>query len=130
MKPKINNITAWKQAELLMQPAFIRVLDHIRNKLENSAWQGTYQEVQTPIPGYRLDLEYENQKISINVWELCYQVCFSNYFLTHSDNETVEVDIDVNLLNKEGNVNWDMLDEKALKVVENMMADLPKSVNS
>ena len=82
MKPKINNITAWKQAELLMQPAFIRILDHIRKKLEDSVWQGTYEEVQIPIPGYRLDLEYQEQKISINVWELCYQVCFSNYFST------------------------------------------------
>ena len=126
MKPKINNITAWKQAELLMQPAFIRILDHIRKKLEDSVWQGTYEEVQIPIPGYRLDLEYQEQKISINVWVLCYQVCFSNYFSTDYADEIVEVDIDINLLNQEGNVNWDILDEKALKVVENMMADLPK----
>ena len=126
MKPRINNITAWKQAELLMQPAFIRILDHIRKKLENSVWQGTYEEVQIPIPGYRLDLEYQEQKISINVWELCYQVCFSNYIYTDYADEIVEVDIDINLLNQEGNVNWDILDEKALKVVENMMANLPK----
>ncbi|MEM1171992.1 MAG: hypothetical protein AAGJ08_23660 [Cyanobacteria bacterium P01_H01_bin.35] len=130
MKPKINNITAWKQAELLMQPAFIRVLDHIRKKLENSVWQGTYEEVQTPIPGYRLDLEYQDQKISINVWDLCYQVCFTNYLSTHYADETVEVDIDISLLNQDGNVNWDILDEKALKVVENMIADLPDSVIS
>ncbi|MDE5096687.1 MAG: hypothetical protein O4804_21495 [Trichodesmium sp. St11_bin5] len=125
MRPKINNIIAWEQAELLMQPAFIRILDHIRKKLENSTWKGTYEEVKTPIPGYRLDLEHQDQKISINLWELCYQVCFSNYFSTHSADEIVEVDIDINLLNQEGNVNWELLDEKALKVVENMMADLP-----
>lgn len=126
MKPKIKDITAWKQAELLMQPAFIRILDHIRKELENSCWKGTYEEVQIPIPGYRLDLQYQDKKISINVWELCYQVCFSNYFSTHSVDEAVEVDIDIKLLNQEGNVNWGMLDEKALKVVKNMMSGLPK----
>ncbi|MGK7921331.1 MAG: hypothetical protein AB4080_15120 [Trichodesmium sp.] len=125
MKPKINNITSWKQAELLMQPAFIRILDHISKKLENSVWQGTYQEVQIPVPGYKLDLEYQDQKISIDIWELCYQVCFSNYQSTHTPNQTVEVDIDTSLLNQDGNVNWDFLDEKALKVVENMIAALP-----
>ncbi len=117
MKPKINNITAWKQAELLMQPTLIRLLDHIRKKQENYVWQGNYQEEQTPIPGYRLDLEYQSQKVSINIWELCYQVCFSNYHLTHVADQTVEVGIDTSLLNEEGNVNWDRIDEKALRVV-------------
>ncbi|NEP42062.1 MAG: hypothetical protein F6K25_27805 [Okeania sp. SIO2G4] len=125
MKPKINNITAWRQAELLMQPAFIRLLDHIRKKLDNSVWQGDYQEVEKPIPGYRLDLEYQDQKVSIDIWELCYQVCFSNYHFTHSSEQIVEVEVDTSLLNDEGNVNWEHLDEKALRVVENMMADLP-----
>lgn len=126
MKPKINDIISWRQAELLMQPAFIRILDHIRKKLEDSVWKGSYQEVQKPIPGYRLDLEYQDQKVSIDIWELCYQVCFSNYRPTHAPEQTVEVNIDTSLLNQTGDVNWECLDEKALLVVENMMADLPK----
>lgn len=126
MKPKINNITSWRQAELLMQPAFIRILDQIQKKLEDSFWEGTYQEVQTPIPGYRLNLAYQDQKVSIDIWELCYQVCFSNYRPTHTAEQTVEVEIDTSLLNEQGDVNWNLLDEKALLVVENMMADLPK----
>jgi len=31
--PKFSNITSWEQAELLMQPAFIRIIDHIRKQL-------------------------------------------------------------------------------------------------
>ena len=126
MKPKISNINSWKQAELLMQPAFIRILDQIRKKLEDSVWQGTYQEVQTPIPGYQLHLEYQDQKVSIDIWELCYQVCFSNYRHTHVSDQTVEVDIDTSLLNLNGDVNWLHLDQKSLIVVENMMANLPE----
>jgi hypothetical protein len=29
MNPKFKDITAWEQAQLLMQPAFIRVLDNL-----------------------------------------------------------------------------------------------------
>ena len=126
MKPKINNMTSWRQAELLMQPAFIRILDWLQKKLVDSVWENSYQEVQTPIPGYRLNLEYQDQKVSIDIWELCYQVCFSNYRSTHTAEQTVEVEIDTSLLNEKGDVNWDKLDEKALLMVENMMANLPK----
>ena len=45
MPPKITDKVAWQQAELLMQPAFIRVIDHIRKQLDESAWKGTYENV-------------------------------------------------------------------------------------
>ena len=42
MKPKFKTIQAWEQAQVLMQPAFIRVIDNIRKELEVSAWQGSF----------------------------------------------------------------------------------------
>ena len=36
MNPKFKDIIAWEQAQLLMQPAFIRVLDNLRKQLELS----------------------------------------------------------------------------------------------
>lgn len=45
MPPKIKDPDAWQQAELLMQPAFIRVIDHIRKQLDESAWKGSYENV-------------------------------------------------------------------------------------
>ena len=45
MMPKFADITSWEQAELLMQPAFIRIIDQIRKQLEESTWKGTYQDV-------------------------------------------------------------------------------------
>lgn len=125
MKPKLTNISAWKQAEMLMQPSLIRLLDNIRKHLENSVWNGSYDQVQTPIPGYRLDLEYQEQKVSVNVWELCYQVCFSNYRQTHAETETVEVEIDGSLIDETGEVDWSRLDEKSHQVVEKLFAELP-----
>ena len=45
MLPKITDPAAWQQAEVLMQPAFIRVIDNIRQHLDQSAWKGTYENV-------------------------------------------------------------------------------------
>jgi len=41
---KITDTVAWQQAELLMQPTFIRIIDNIRNQLDESAWKGTYED--------------------------------------------------------------------------------------
>ncbi len=126
MKPKITTTTAWKQAELLMQPSLLRLLDNLRKTLETSPWKGTYEEVKTPIPGYRLDLEDRGQKVSVNIWELCYQICFSNYRQTHAEEEEVEVEIDTSLIDENGEVDWDLLEEKTCQVIENFFAELPK----
>ena len=126
MKPKLTTIRAWKQAEMLMQPSLIRLLDNLRKSLEKSSWNGTYHEVQTPIPGYQLDLESQGTKVSVNIWELCYQICFSNYRETHAEEEEVEVEIDTNLIDENGEADWDRLEDKTRQVVENFFAELPK----
>ncbi|MGE5656483.1 MAG: hypothetical protein ACM37W_07700 [Actinomycetota bacterium] len=126
MRPKITNMIAWQQAELLMQPAMIRVIDNIRKQLEQSAWTGTYQEVQTPVPGYQLCLKYQNYELCFDIWELCYQICFTNYLPSHSQTESTEVEIDTSLIEAStGDVDWNRLDEKARQVVEAIFATLP-----
>ncbi len=126
MKPKIKNTIAWQQAELLMQPALIRLIDNLRKKLEESVWQATYEEVQLPVPGYQLCLQHQDQQIRVNMWELCYQICFSNYRHSHAAMESVEVDIDTSLIDETtGDVDWNRLDEKAKQVVEEVFASLP-----
>ena len=47
MPPKITNSTSWQQAEILMQPAFIRVIDNLRKQFDISDLKGTYQDVLT-----------------------------------------------------------------------------------
>ncbi|WP_017319198.1 hypothetical protein [Mastigocladopsis repens] len=160
MPPKISNSVAWQQAELLMQPAFIRVVDNIRKLLDVSSWTGTYQDVliwptgttdetkaivtkllqdleaatpeqaleiretlsglPMPHPGYHLCLQRQEQTVSIDLWELCYQVCFRDYIAGH---ETV--DIDTSLIDEDGEVDWQRLDTKAKELVERVFANLP-----
>jgi len=162
MPPKITNSIAWQQAELLMQPAFIRVIDHIRKQLEESTWKGTYQDVviwpagttedikaivtqllqeleaaateeaveirrtlaglPRPHPGYELCLQRQDEEVRVDLWELCYQVCFRNY--TPSLEE--EVDIDTSLIDETGDVDWQQLDVKAQELVRQVFANLPQ----
>lgn len=160
MAPKITNSTAWQQAELLMQPIFIRVVDNVRKLLDNSSWKGTYHDVltwaagtseetkaivtqlvqeletatpeqaeqiretlaklPTPHPGYHLCLQRQEQQVNVDLWELCYQVCFVEYTLSDDT-----VDIDTSLIDESGDVEWNLLDKKAKRVVEEMFAKLP-----
>jgi len=165
MPPKINNTVVWQQAELLMQPAFIRVIDHIGKQLEESDWKGTYQDVliwptgtteetktivtqllqqkesaaaedladieQTlsrlgqPYPGYYLCLQRQEQEVKVDLWELCYQVCFCHYSPSLNESASDVVEIDLSLIDETGDVDWQRLDSKAGKLVEQVFANLP-----
>lgn len=165
MPPKITNPVVWQQAELLMQPAFIRVIDHIGKQLEESSWKGTYQDVliwpvgttdeakvivtqllqqmktasvedlaeieQTlqplphPYPGYHLCLQRQEQEIKVDLWELCYQVCFRHYSPSLNKSASDVVEIDLSLIDETGDVDWQRLDSKAGKLVEQVFANLP-----
>jgi hypothetical protein len=126
MRPKIKDQVAWQQAELLMQPALIRLLDNIRKQLDESIWTGTYQEIQDPLPGYRLELEHNGQQVSVDIWELCYQICFQNYRPTHAHSESLEVEIDMTLIDQEtGDVDWQNLENKTRQIIEDLFANLP-----
>ncbi|MGI0490505.1 hypothetical protein ACN4EG_01730 [Alkalinema pantanalense CENA528] len=43
-KPTFASQEAWTQAEILMQPVFIRLIDNLRKSLETSNWKGDYCE--------------------------------------------------------------------------------------
>lgn len=145
---------------MLMQPAFIRLVDNIRHFLDVSAWKGTYRDVliwsanttdetkaivisllgeletatpeqasqiratlaelPTPHPGYHLCLQRQDQQINVDLWELCYQICFLDYT---SEEETVN--IDTSLLDDQENVDWHELDNKVKRLVEKVFVNLP-----
>ena len=127
MKPTFKNMVAWQQAELLMQPALIRIIDQVRKQLEDTPWKATYKDVQTPIPGYELCLEGNGTSVCVDLWELCYQVCFRNYTPTHTPQENQDVEIDTSLIDEDGDVDWQSLDTKAERLVAQVFASLPST---
>ena len=127
MKPTFKNTLAWQQAEMLMQPALIRILDHVSKQLEQTTWKATYNDVQTPIPGYELCLERNDASVCVDLWDLCFQVCFRGYPPVHSELESQEVEIDTSLIDETGDVDWHCLDTKAQQLVQKVFADLPSA---
>ncbi|WP_013323286.1 hypothetical protein [Gloeothece verrucosa] len=129
MKPKFKDTRAWEQAQLLMQPAFIRVMDNLRKQLEESSWSGTYQEIQTPFPGYQLCLTHQHHSVTVNIWDLCFKICFIDYPISSSTEASIdnsqEVDIDPALIDETGDVDWHRLETKTQYLVKEVFANLP-----
>lgn len=163
-RPRFSNSTAWQQAEVLMQPVFIRLIDNIRKELEQSDWQGSYQEepiwpqgvspetqeqvrslqaqlaiappeqaavleetlaqLPAPFPGYSLCLEHTGKTVTVDLWQLCYQICFTNYHPLVSQADEVMVEVDRSLLDETGDVDWQQLDAKAQRIVHQVFASL------
>jgi hypothetical protein len=148
------------QADQLMQPVLIRVIDNIRKCLETSAWKGDYQEAHIwpegtteadihqvkaintqlaraqpeqvtaleaelaqlpqPFPVYELHLTQGAQQQTVDLWDLCYQICFQQFPVGEQ-----AVTVDMTLWDSEiGDVNWVTLDEKAKILVQQIFADL------
>jgi hypothetical protein len=169
--PKFRDMTAWRQAELLMQPAFIRLIDNITKQLNESQWNGKYEDVPVwaesvsqsvratvmelraelatasgdraaaieqaleqlpaPFPGYYLCLTDQDQQVTFDLWQLCYQICFQNYQPDHDRSDAIapEVEIETSLLDDTGEVDWNRLDDKAKQVVEQVFASLPTPIS-
>ena len=131
MKPTFKTTLAWEQAQLLMQPSLLRVVDNIRKELDASNWQGKYREVTSPIPGYHLCLIRSDYQVEIDVWELCYKVCFQEYepveHLFSLENEAAyPVEIDTRLIDESGEVDWQFLESKAQQYVRKAFSNLPE----
>ncbi len=131
IKPSFKTRLAWEQAQILMQPALLRVVDNIRKELETANWKGTYKEVSDPIPGYHLCLTKQQYHIEVDVWELCYRVCFQEYspvrhLFSEDDPRPYKVEIDTRLLDDIGEIDWHLLESKAQQVVRRVFESLPQ----
>lgn len=138
----------WYLAAQLVQPALIRVVDQLRQQLTESAWKSSYETVELwpEHPPYQDPMETEPQilywlyltpkeaiqempPISINLWELCYEICFEAYTPvldrpTIQDFQVGEVAVDRSLFNDNQEVDWHQLDTKAAAVVKNLLDNL------
>lgn len=126
MKPKFKTRFAWDQAQLLLQPAFIRVVDNFREQLEDSPWTGEYEDIEEPYPGYILRLKNEALEEMINIWDLCYQVCFVSYPTDIVVDGCCEVDIDTDLFEASGAIDWQKLEIKTQRLIKEIFAQLPQ----
>jgi len=123
MKPTFKTNQAWEQAQTLMQPILIRVVDHLRQRVEASDWQGDYEEIEEPLPGFQLRLTQGERVHLLKLWDLCFQVCFVDYPTIDLEVDPL-VDIDTQLLDGVGEVEWEVLDQKVRAVLAAVFAGL------
>jgi hypothetical protein len=172
--PKFQDAAAWEQAEQLMQPVFIRLVDNLRKQLDlTSAWRGTYEDapiwpegvsedvkvrvlelqaqlkaapiteaaaiesalsdLPAPNPGYWLCLTQSDRQVKIDLWELCYRICFRDYDPVtgtsrsrgFGQSQSRGVEVDRSLFDETGEVDWNRLDDKTQKLVAQIFANLP-----
>jgi hypothetical protein len=117
MKPKFADPQAWQQAELLMQPAYIRLVDQIRRHTEETTAEVSYEEVTEPFPSNLLCLKRGDRTLRVDIWEMCFQVCFTNYEEMQQSREQI-AQIDESLFELDtGEVDWQKLDRKAQDAV-------------
>jgi hypothetical protein len=141
MKPKFANEQAWQQAEILMQPAYIRLVDQIRRQTEENDHEilVSYEEVTDPYPSNLLCLQprvnahnsdhigdHQTQPLlKVDIWDLCFQVCFENYEPIATATKQTEqlVAIDTSLFDPHSQeVDWSKLDEKAQITIRQVFA--------
>jgi hypothetical protein len=126
MQPKFTDELAWQQAEFLMQPIYIRIIDRIRQQSEVSTWKVSYEEIRDPHPINYLCLESQHKLLKFDIWDLCYQVCFLNYEGSHSELQSQLVEVDTSLIDLDaGSPDWLRLDNKAKDVVARIFENLP-----
>jgi hypothetical protein len=83
------------------------------------ALRAALEDLPRPFPNYELCLHRGNETHRINVWHLCYQVCFLHY-----TPDTV-VEVDPCLLDEAGEVDWLALDAKAHALTQTIFQQFP-----
>jgi hypothetical protein len=74
-----------------------------------------------PYPAYEWKLERGEELVTIDVWELCYKICFTLDYDPRI-NSPAQVD---NTLFDGDEVDWTILDEKAKRLVTEILSQLP-----
>lgn len=74
-----------------------------------------------PYPAYEWKLERGEELVTIDVWELCYKICFTSDYDPRIDHPA-QVD---NTLFDGDEVDWSSLDEKAKRLVTEILSQLP-----
>jgi hypothetical protein len=129
-KGDYENVEVWAEGTREETKARVRLL---RQQLDSASLdqqasiEAALEELPKPYPGYNLCLTRNEQRITVDLWEVCYQICFQDYdLLSGTSNAAGDgVAIDAALFDETGDVDWNRLDDKTQQIVEQIFAKLP-----
>ncbi|MEM9136246.1 MAG: hypothetical protein AAGB01_02690 [Cyanobacteria bacterium P01_F01_bin.42] len=106
----------------------MRALD-VASGDDAEAIQDVLDELPQPIPLYRLEITDQSSVPTINMWQLCYQICLKDYTPQLQDMSLMapdlnQNDIDSRLTDQDGEIDWDCLNQNAQLVVEKLIASI------
>lgn len=134
-KGQYEDIQVWPEGTDEQTRALVTDL---RNQLEGASGdrvdeiQQTLSTLPSPYPGHQLCLSYGSNQFCVDLWELCYRICFRDYDVETGTSRnrgfgkppSEGVEVDVMLFDETGDVDWNRLDEKAQKVVDQVFKKL------
>lgn len=98
---------------------------------QTTAIQDELTRLPQPHPGYYLCLQKGDREVTVDLWQLCYQICFRNYNPIVNVLENPIVEVDTSLIEAEtGEVDWHGLDNKTKQIISQVFATLPEGANS
>lgn len=75
---------------------------------------------------YLLQLTKQDHQVEVDLWDLCYRICFQNY-QPASPQGVDEIQVDTSLIEPAGDLDWHRLDDKAQQVVAHVFDQLPEA---
>ncbi|MEM8639799.1 MAG: hypothetical protein AAGG51_13435 [Cyanobacteria bacterium P01_G01_bin.54] len=124
IQPKFRTTADWQLAQVLIQPALIRIIDNLQTFLQASDWTGEFAMIETPEPGHLLILRQDGApEQQVLLWDLCFRVCFTDY--PPATAEPPWVTLETEFLEADGEIAWAALDEKVNQVLHQFFAQLP-----
>lgn len=92
---------------------------------EAAAIEEALAALPSPSPAYQFHLSRGDRSTSIDLWQLCFRICFRDYAARAAlaNGAIVEVEIDRDLLDETtGEVDWHRLDQKSQEAVQAIFA--------
>lgn len=138
-KGEYEETLMWPEGTSEEQKARVNLLNQ---ELESASGQGADSlrqalwDLPSPYPGYRLRLSSFGQEVIVDIWDLCYQVCFRNYDKAtgtswvggFSPKTNPGVEVDETLFDEDDEIDWVKLDQKAQQVIERVFVNLPEQL--
>lgn len=119
------------------------LVTNLRNQLEAASGdraeeiQETLAKLPSPYPGHQLCLSQGSNQFCVDLWELCYRICFRDYDVETGTSRnrgfgqppSAGVEVDMTLFDETGDVDWNRLDDKAQKIVDQVFKKLQQEWN-
>ena len=82
------------------------------------------QQLPRPFPKYELQLTQGDRTAAVDVWQLCYSVCFQDY------DPAQPAIVDATLFDETGEIDWLALDDKARQRVEAVFQEVAQTLGT